>query len=380
MTELPGRKVVVATDSFKGSLTSAEVAEAAARGARAAGFDVWARGIADGGEGTLAVIAGALEAEMFETAVTGPDGREVRAAVGIVDCEGVPTGIVEMAQGSGLTLVAPENRNPLTATSRGLGEMMLAARERGARRFIVGIGGSATNDGGAGMLSALGMRLLDASGRVLPDGGASLADLAEIDISHARRDILACECTVICDVDNPLCGPQGASAVFGPQKGATPAMVAELDAALRHYGDVVCRCVGHDVSCQPGAGAAGGVGAALMAFFNARFVQGIDAVLRLTGVERELHDAALVITGEGSIDAQTLHGKAPAGVLRLAGHHGVPVVAVAGRVADRDALLAAGFADVVCVNTHGESEAEAMNSAVARRNVEGAVRELLKLF
>lgn len=374
-------RVVVAVDSMKGSLSAAEVAAAGAIGARKGGAsEVWARGVADGGEGTLDVGLEALGGRELRLTVTGPYGRPVTARIGVVDSGGERLALIEMAQGCGYTLAHEGERDVCASTSRGLGEMMLAAWEAGCRRFMVGIGGSATNDGGAGMLRALGVEFYDEQGCQLAEGGEALLRLARIDLSHARRDVMQCPTTVVCDVDNPLCGPRGASAVFGPQKGATPEMVSVLDKALERWGVVAARTVGRDFSHDPGAGAAGGVGMALMAFFNSHVERGIDAVLAMTGVEEYVREADLVITGEGCMDRQTLSGKAPTGVLAVATRHNVPVVGIAGKICDRAALLAAGFRDVVCINKDGESGAEAMRPDVARHNVVCTVEYIVREF
>ena len=323
-------RVVIAPDSYKGSLTAAEVAEAMAAGVRR----VWPEAqltlvpMADGGEGTVQALVDATGGRLITATVRGPLGDPVEATFGMMgDGE---TAVIEMAQASGLPLVPRERRNPLITTTYGTGELIRRALDEGAARLIIGIGGSATNDGGAGMAQALGVRLLDAAGQDLGPGGAELARLDRIDTSGLDPRLSAVEITVACDVDNPLTGPRGASAVFGPQKGATPEMVAQLDAALRRWAEVIRRDLGRDVENVPGAGAAGGLGAGLMALLNARLRRGVEIVVEATGLERHLTDADLCLTGEGNTDFQTAHGKTPMGVAQAARRHGVPVICISG--------------------------------------------------
>ena len=323
-------KVVVAIDSFKGSLSSTEAGEAAANGIRRAipGAECVVRPLADGGEGTVDALVSGMGGELCEVEVTGPAGKPTIAKYGLLPGG---TAVMEMAQASGITLVSGEERNPLFTTTYGVGEMVLDAVKRGASKFIVGIGGSATNDAGAGMLQALGWRLLDAEGRDLPRGGAALARLAKIEAPNQTGgvDPSALRFRIACDVTNPLCGVSGASAVFGPQKGATPAMVGELDASLAHFAEVA----GGDAAA-PGAGAAGGLGFAFKTFLGAELTPGVDLILDETGLERDIADADVVVTGEGRLDGQTVMGKAPIGVARLAKRRGKRVIAFAGCLGD----------------------------------------------
>lgn len=342
-------KIIIASDSFKGSLTSAQVAAAAAEGILGVDptAEVVSLSVADGGEGTAGALVSALGAEWVECATVDPLGRPITARYGIA---GGTTAILDVASASGLTLLREGERDIMAASSRGTGMMILDAYSRGCRRFMVGLGGSATCDGGTGMLSALGVRVR---------GGA-------IDMSDAMTEILDCDFTLISDVTNPLCGPEGAARVFGPQKGATPAQVELLNRALRRYASEVDRATGRDVADTPGAGAAGGLGFAFLAFFShSRLVSGADAVLDLIGFDEALEGADLVITGEGRIDRQTLFGKLPMCVCRRAASKGVPTVAIAGAVADRDALMDAGFADVYPIHQHPLPLACAMDPAVA---------------
>ncbi|MDR6178233.1 glycerate kinase [Pseudomonas sp. SORGH_AS 211] len=338
-------KIVVAPDSFKESLSAAGVARALARGLRQAlpEAEIIECPLGDGGEGTLDAVLAATGGEVREARVTGPLGEPVTARWGWLAEQ--RTAFVEMASASGLELVPRTRRDVLVATSRGTGELLHAALDAGAERLVLAIGGSATNDGGAGLLQALGVRLLDRQGQALGPGGAALAMLASLDVTALHPRLAEVEVIIAADVDNPLCGPQGASQIFGPQKGASPEQVRQLDAALAHFATVAAATLGRDVREQPGAGAAGGVGFAALAFLQATFRPGIEVVAELVGLEGALIGADLAVTGEGRLDGQTLRGKTPAGVLRLAQRHGVPVVAVAGSLGEGyDALYEQGLA------------------------------------
>lgn len=361
-------KIVLAPDSFKGSLAAPGVARALADGIRR----VWPNvrcvelPVADGGEGTADALAAATEGRLFAATVTGPIGEPTEARWALLG-PGGETAVVELAEAAGLTKLPPERRDPKVTTTRGVGELLLeAARYPGVRRVLVALGGSATNDGGAGLLQALGVRLLDSAGRDLPPGGAALADLASANTDELRLDPAATDIVIACDVDNPLTGPRGASAVFGPQKGATPDDVALLDTALARYGGVLASA-GRPVADLPGAGAAGGTAAALLWLFpNALLRPGIEIVLDALRFEEHLRDADLVLTGEGRLDAQTLGGKAVAGVARRARAAGVPVAALVGLLADdidADALGALGIAAVLPVVPGPCAAAEAMARA-----------------
>ena len=335
-------RVVVAPDKFKGSLTAREVAERVAAGIAAVDpeADVVRVPVADGGDGTVdAALAAGYE--RIPRRATGPTGEPVDTAYAVRD----DVAVVEMADVSGLRLLPPDRLAPLTATSYGTGEVVAAALDRGARHVVLGIGGSASTDGGAGMLEALGVRLYDAAGDPLPRGGGALADLHRVDLSGLHPAVAGARIVVACDVDNPLLGPHGAAAVYGPQKGARPDDVTALDAALAHWADLVDAATGRTgVRDRAGAGAAGGVGYAAMAVLGADLEPGIGLILDLVRFADHLPGASLVITGEGSLDEQTLHGKAPAGVASAAAKAGVPVVAVSGRLAlDRAQLRAAGI-------------------------------------
>lgn len=287
--------------------------------------------MADGGEGTVEALTYGTHGRIITTEVTGPLGEKVTAKWGILGDK--VSAVVEMASASGITLVPVESLNPLVATTYGTGELIRAALQAGCRRLIIGIGGSATNDGGAGMAQALGARLLDEEGRELPWGGAALAKLSRIDVSGLDCRLAECEVTVASDVTNPLCGEQGASRVYGPQKGATEEMCQQLDEALANYAEVIKRDLSIDVIDIPGAGAAGGLGAGLIAFLGAKLISGVEIVSEVTGLTAYLREASLVFTGEGRIDTQTLFGKTVAGVAAKAKTFHIPVVAIAGEVA-----------------------------------------------
>lgn len=379
-------RVVIAPDSFKGSLSAAGVAEALARGVLRAWptAQVITLPVADGGEGWVETMVGATGGRVISCRVTGPLGEPVEAQYGLFQQDGQEVAVIEMAAASGLTLVPPERRDPRVTTTRGTGELIRDALDRGARRLLVGIGGSATNDGGAGMAQALGARFLDETGSDLPPGGAALARLARIDLTGLDSRLAEVEVVVACDVDNPLTGERGASAVYGPQKGATPEMVQELDAALEHYADVVEELLGRAIRNTPGAGAAGGLGFGLMAFAGARLQRGIDLALDTLQAGRHLAGASLVITGEGRIDRQTLHGKVPFGVARRAAALGVPVVAVGGSIGPLspealEELRAAGILAVVPIVESPCTLEEAMDPQNTCERLERAGERVARL-
>ncbi|MFD0059905.1 glycerate kinase [Streptomyces sp. NPDC056690] len=326
-------RVLIAADKFKGSLTAVQVAERVTAGLRriAPGVTVESVPVADGGDGTVAAAV-AAGFERREVRVTGPLGDEVTAAYALRD----GTAVVEMAEASGLQLLPEGVFAPLTSTTYGSGELLAAALDAGARSIVFGVGGSATTDGGAGMLAALGARFLDADGKPVGPGGGSLADLATADLSGLDPRLADVEIVLASDVDNPLTGPKGAPAVYGPQKGATADDVAALDAALAHFARVLAEEIGPkalEYAGSPGAGAAGGIGYGALVGLGASFRAGIEVMLDVLGFAPALARATLVITGEGSLDEQTLHGKAPAGVAAAARAAGIEVVAVCGRLA-----------------------------------------------
>lgn len=323
-------KIVIAPDSYKESLPAAEVAQAIEKGFREIFPDAqYVRvPVADGGEGTVDAMISATDGSKITTQVTGPMGERVNASWGMSGDNN--TAFIEMAEASGLSLVPLEQRNPLITTSRGTGELILHALDHGARNIIIGIGGSATNDGGAGMVQALGAKLTDAAGNAIGNGGGSLIALNTIDISGLDPRLKECTIRVACDVTNPLVGEKGASQIFGPQKGATEAMIVELDRNLGHFADVIKKSLRVDVKNVPGAGAAGGMGAALMAFLNAELRSGIEIVTEALNLEEHIHDCTLVVTGEGRIDSQSIHGKVPVGVANVAMKYHKPVIGIAG--------------------------------------------------
>jgi len=332
-------RIVLAPNAFKGTLTAVEAAAAMAEGVRRVlpDADLVFIPIADGGDGTMEALIAATAGERRSLRVRGPLGEPVDAPYGLI--EGGSVAVIEMARAAGLALVPPGRRDPRITTTYGVGELLQHAFEGGARRFIVGIGGSATNDGGAGMAQALGYHLLDAGGQELRAGGAALARLDRIHVGgvHGRWSDAVVE--VASDVTNPLTGPTGASAVYGPQKGASPAMVAQLDAALERLAAIVRRDLGCDVEGLPGAGAAGGLGAGLVAFTGARLRPGAEMVMEALRLDERLQGADLVLTGEGRLDDQTVRfGKGPAAVARHARAAGIPVIAIAGSVADQPAV------------------------------------------
>lgn len=323
-------KIVIAPDSYKESLSSLEVANAIEAGFKEIFPEAEYKKIpiADGGEGTTEALVVATSGCIIDVEVTGPLGKKVRAFYGI--CGDKQTAVIEMAAASGLGLVPQEKRNPLLTTSYGTGELIRSALDAGYRKFIIGIGGSATNDAGAGMLQALGVRLLTEDDNEIGFGGAALAKLARIDVTGLDPRLHDACIEVACDVNNPLLGKTGASAVFGPQKGATLEMIEELDRNLANFAEVAKRDLGKDISSRPGAGAAGGMGAALMAFLHAEIRPGVSIIIEHIGFEELMQDTDLVITGEGRIDGQSVFGKAPVGIAEVANRYNVPVVAFAG--------------------------------------------------
>lgn len=368
-------KIVIAPDSYKESLSALEVAQAVQAGFSQVFPDATyvLVPVADGGEGTVDAMVAATAGRREGVAVSGPLGMPVEAFYGLTG-DGA-TAVIEMAAASGLMLVPAAQRNPLVTTSRGTGELIRAALDAGARRFILGIGGSATNDGGAGMVQALGACLLDARGQDIGPGGGALAGLERIDVSTLDPRLAECRIEVACDVDNPLTGARGASAVFGPQKGATPAMVQTLDASLTRFARIIERDLGVAVDQVPGAGAAGGMGAAMLAFFGATLKPGIEIVTAAVELDAHVRDADLVITGEGRIDFQTVHGKTPIGVARVAKRHGKPVIGIAGSLGAKVGVVHEHGIDAVfsVLNTPCTLE-EALRDAAA--NVELTARNV----
>lgn len=366
-------RVVVAIDSFKGSLTSVEAGQAIKEGILrvARETEVLVCPIADGGEGTVAALVHGMNGVIRKTEVTGPLGEPVVAEWGILDGK---TAVIEMAAAAGLTLVEQAKRNPLYTTTYGVGELISEAIHAGCRHFIVGIGGSATNDGGVGMLEALGFRFCDETGCPIPRGAVGLASLRTIHYDNVNPQLKDCTFRIVCDVQNPLCGPNGCSYVFAPQKGAGAGQVEEMDAWLRKYAQIVGSQGEPDM---PGAGAAGGLGFAFSAFTNAKLERGIDIIMDETGLEAKIRDADLVITGEGRIDEQTYMGKAPAGVAALAGKCGKRVIAFCGCATEaaKD-CRAHGIDAVYSTMPEGMSLEEAMEKTKAMENLASKVEEV----
>ena len=372
--------IVIAPDSYKECLSALEVAAEIEAGFREVLPNAQYRTVplADGGEGTVAAMVASTGGSLLALDVTGPLGEPVKACYGLTG-DG-KTAIIEMAAASGLALVAPNLRNPLKTTTFGTGELIKAAMDAGARHLVIGIGGSATNDGGAGMLQALGVKLLNHDDRQIGFGGGSLANLARIDISGMDPRLKQCSIEAACDVNNPLTGPKGASRIFGPQKGATAEMVAQLDANLGHFADIISRDLRVQVDSVPGAGAAGGMGAALLAFFGAKLRPGIAIVVETVGLEAMIQEADLVITGEGRIDSQSIHGKTPVGVAAVAKRYGKPVIGIAGSLSnDVDVVHEYGIDAVFSVLSQVGTLEEALTHAAANlravsRNIAAALK------
>lgn len=373
-------KIIVASDSFKGSLSSLGVAEAAAKAIYEIEpqCEVVKVDVADGGEGTMDALRRTLGGEKVFIEVSDPLGRPIQASYVILE-DGV-TAVLEMAVASGLPLLDPSERNPLKTSTYGTGQIIADALSRGCRKFLVGIGGSATNDAGMGMLQALGVRFYDAAGAQLQGRGELLEKVANIDMCSLCDGLKDAEFIVACDVEAPLYGPTGAAYVFAPQKGADPAMVERLDNGLKHFSEVVFNSLGtaEDYAKSPGAGAAGGLGFGFIAFLNARLERGIEMVLDAIGFDQLIEGASLVITGEGRVDTQTLSGKTPYGVLKRAMKQGIPVVAIGGSVTlDPKEALEAGFAGVYAVTPAGMPLETAMQPSVAAENIYNTVRNIL---
>ena len=357
-------KVVVAPNAFKGSLTASQAAAAIARGVREAlpDAEVVEVPVADGGDGTVEALVSANRGEYRTVEVQGPLGDPVTAQYGLIDSR--RTGVVELATASGLTLIPSDRRDPRRTSTYGFGQLLEAARRDGVSQVIAGIGGSATNDGGAGMAQALGYRLLDAHQQDLERGGAALARLERIEAAGFDRGWSSVKVRVACDVTNPLTGPRGASAVYGPQKGADAEMVRELDATLARLAAVIERDLGKRVAEIPGAGAAGGTGAGLVAFVDAELVPGAPLVVEAAGLDAQLAGADLVITGEGQVDEQTAYGKAPGEVAKRAQAAGVPVVLLAGSKGPGwEALNQLGVSSVLTLREEGDDLQQAIRDA-----------------
>jgi glycerate kinase len=378
-------KIVIAPDSFKESLSALDVATAIESGFR----EIFPQAeyiklpVADGGEGTVEAMVAATGGRVVAVKVTGPLGQPIDAFFGLSGDEKIA--FIEMAAASGLECVPPAKRNPLKTTSFGTGELIKNALDHGVEHCIIGIGGSATNDGGAGMVQALGVRLLSKEGKEIGLGGGELINLAKIDVSGLDERVKKCRFEVACDVTNPLTGAKGATAVFGPQKGATPEMITQLDGYLQHYAQVIHQQLGIDVEHVPGAGAAGGMGAALYGFCHAELRQGIEIVTEALGLDALVKDATLVITGEGRIDSQSINGKVPIGVARVAKRYNKPVIAIGGSLTkDVDVVYEHGLDAVFSVLYSICTLEDALDNAAdnlrkAARNIAATIRLAQKM-
>ena len=375
------KKIIIAPDSFKGNLTALEVAECIEKGIRR--VLPKARCIkvpmADGGEGTVQSMVDAAHGKLIKKRVQGPTGKSITAKYGWLASQ--KTAVIEMAEASGLPLVADRDRNPLKTTSYGTGQLILDALRRRPEKIIIGIGGSATNDAGVGMAQALGIRFLDTNGKEIKalGCGGMLSKIAKIDMQNLAAQVSKTEIIVACDVENPLYGKNGAAVVFGPQKGATAKMIEVLDANLKHLSKVIKRDLKQDVGRMPGAGAAGGLGAGLVAFAGARLESGIDIVLKATELSKFIQAADLVITGEGRVDFQTAFGKTPAGVAKVAKAHKVPVIAIGGALAD-DArnVFAHGIDGIASAAVKDMSLQEALRNS--RNHIADAAERVIRML
>ncbi|WP_026528532.1 glycerate kinase family protein [Butyrivibrio sp. VCD2006] len=373
-------KIVAAFDSFKGSLSSIEAGNAAKEGFSRVSGDVETvvRPLADGGEGTVYALVTGTDGRFEDITVTGPLLEKVSCRYGIIQND---VAVVEMSSAAGITLVTESKRNPLHTTTYGVGEIILDAINKGCRKFIIGIGGSATNDGGVGMLMALGFDFLDENGDRIVPGAEGLKHLKTISCKNASLALSECSFQVACDVTNPLCGANGCSVVFGPQKGATPEMIEDMDRWLGNYAALSKEIIPEADPDMPGSGAAGGMGFALRTFLSANLESGIDIIIRETFLEDYIKDADFVVTGEGMLDAQTAMGKAPAGVARLAKKYGKPVIAISGAVSDDAAMcnkqgIDAFFPALRKVCTLDE----AMEKETAERNIADTAEQVLRII
>lgn len=374
-------KVVIAIDSLKGSLSSMEAGYTIKSAILTVKPDaqIVVRPLADGGEGTAKALIEGLGGKKINVTVTGPLGKPVAAYYGYL--KQTDTAIMEMATAAGITLISESEKNPMLATTRGIGEMIKHAIEKGCRHFIIGIGGSATNDGGIGMLKALGYTFLDKNGQDVGEGGQALQKIHTIQTDNACDKLSACSFQIACDVKNPLCGPNGATYVYGPQKGVTKGRMEELDKGMAHYAAVTSRIRKKDCSEAEGAGAAGGMGFAFLSYLNASLTPGIELVLNAVELEKEIRDADIVVTGEGCIDRQTAMGKAPVGVAKLAKKYGAKVIAFAGSVTeDAGDCNAAGIDAFFPIVRGITSLKEAMSPENAKRNMAATVEQVFRLL
>ncbi|WP_297941464.1 glycerate kinase [uncultured Campylobacter sp.] len=370
-------KVLVAIDSFKGSLSSLEAGNAVKSGIEKLGCEVLVKPIADGGEGSVEALADALKARFMDVIVANPLGEKTPARYALKD----ELGILEMASASGLPLIEKSRRNPLKTSTYGFGEMIAHAIAHGARKFIIGIGGSATNDAGMGMLRALGFKFKDANGAELAGVGEDLIKLATIDCTSVLPHLKECEFLIACDVDNPLFGENGAAYIYAPQKGADAAMVKQLDAGLINFASVVSKHLGRELWNSPGAGAAGGLGFGFVSFLNATLKPGIDIITEEIGLERDMQGAELVITGEGRLDFQSSMGKTPCGVAKIAASYGVPVIALAGGISPcAGGCNERGIGAFFCILNEPMSLERAMEKETATQNLARVAEQAMRLF
>lgn len=375
------KKIVVAIDSFKGSLSTFEAGNAIKEAANELykDVDVVISPIADGGEGTVEAIISAVNGKFIRTAVNNPLGKKIEATYGLIP--DTKTAIIEMSAAAGITLIKDSERNPMNTTTFGVGEMILDAISKGCRKFVIGIGGSATNDGGVGMLQALGFEFLDESGEQVSLGAKGLKDIVSIRIDNAVKELKECSFCVACDVKNVLCGDNGCSVIYGPQKGATPEMIKDMDLWLENYAHITRKAIPNSDKNIPGTGAAGGMGFAFLSYLNATLMPGIELVMKETELEKHIKDADIVITGEGRLDGQSYMGKAPIGVAKLAKKYNKQVIAFSGCVTD----------DAVTCNEHGIDAffpilrrpctlEEAMNVDIAYKNLKDTAHQVFRLI
>lgn len=372
--------VLIAIDSFKGSVTSIKASQAISLGIH----DVYEQAevtilpLADGGEGTVEALVAARGGELVKKEVTSPLGTKVTAAYGIVDER---TAVIEVAEACGLPLVPMSERNPSLSTTYGVGELILDAIEKGCREFVIGLGGSATNDGGIGMLQALGFQFLDEKGNELKFGGGELEHLHRVVVDDAHPTLKNCSFRVACDVNNPLYGPNGAAHIYGAQKGATEEMIAKMDKGLQHYASVVKKQLDHDIHHIEGAGAAGGLGAAFVGFLGATLESGIDLILDVIELEKHIQGVNFVITGEGKLDHQTGMGKAPIGVAKLANRYNIPVLALAGSVPrEKSTLNDHGITSYFSIISSPMTLDQAMDSEVTVHHLRSITQQLFRLI
>ncbi|MBD8014585.1 glycerate kinase family protein [Planococcus wigleyi] len=374
-------KVLIAMDSFKGSLSSIESSTAIAAGIKEVypHADIEVLPLADGGEGTVEALVNATAGTLVTIPVTGPLNETVKATYGILG-DG-KTAVIEVAEACGLPLVPYGERNPLKATSYGVGEIISDAIEKGSREFVIGLGGSATNDAGIGMLQALGFCFYDMNGEKVGIDGQSLTDIWSIDLKQVNPMLKECRFRVACDVKNPLYGPEGAAHIFGPQKGATPEMVEQLDKGLKHIAEIVLYTLQTEINQIEGAGAAGGLGAAFSSFLHADLQSGIELVMEIIEMEKSMQGADFVITGEGKLDGQTSMGKAPLGVAELAQMHNIPVIALAGGITEETAVLnKLGITSYFSILNQPMTLEEAMDSKMAYNNLRATTNQLFRLI